>query len=233
MPYKKKTNKRSYNKTNKKSYNKTNNKSYNKTNNKTNKKSYKKTNKKSYKKTNKRSYRKTNKKSYKNYKTSSHYYPVIIREFSPVINPLIKRDINTYFELQREEGDGNCLFRALSRQTFGSPEFYMNVREDICDYLDIHRYLVEPDIDSETYITNMRKDKTWGGESEIIAYSNIIKRSIKIYTEPHTNDISYYSEKFRFVNPIYLLYRGRNHYDSLIKRENISDEQLPLTTSRT
>jgi len=227
MPYKKKTNKRTYKKSNKRTYKKTN------------KRTYKKTNKRTYKKTNKRSYKKTNKRSYK--KTNPYFKHDVNLVIKPDVNPVIKhdvkpdvyRDLNTYFELHKEEGDGNCLFRALSRQTFGSPEFYMNVREEICDYLNTHPYLVEPDKDPETYITNMRKDKTWGGEPEIIAYSNMLKRPIKIYTEPHTNDISYYTKTFSFLNPIYLLHKGGNHYDSLLRREHISDEQVPLTTSRT
>jgi hypothetical protein len=35
-----------------------------------------------------------------------------------------------------EEALGNCLFRALSRALYNNPEFYNNVRQTICDYLE-------------------------------------------------------------------------------------------------
>ena len=34
-----------------------------------------------------------------------------------------------------EESDGNCLFRALSRGFFGSPEFHGEIRKSIWDYI--------------------------------------------------------------------------------------------------
>ena len=34
-----------------------------------------------------------------------------------------------------EEAHGNCLFRALSRECFGSPEFHVEIRESIWDYI--------------------------------------------------------------------------------------------------
>ena len=35
------------------------------------------------------------------------------------------------FDIIEEESDGNCLFRALSRGCFGSPDYHFDVRESI------------------------------------------------------------------------------------------------------
>ena len=39
------------------------------------------------------------------------------------------------FDIIEEESDGNCLFRALSRRCFGSPDYHFDIRESIWDYI--------------------------------------------------------------------------------------------------
>lgn len=41
-------------------------------------------------------------------------------------------------------GDGNCLFRALSDQYYGSPSLHLKLREEICDWIEDHRQRYEP-----------------------------------------------------------------------------------------
>lgn len=35
-------------------------------------------------------------------------------------------------------GDGNCLFRALCDQLYGSPKEHLVLRREICDWMDAH-----------------------------------------------------------------------------------------------
>ena len=39
------------------------------------------------------------------------------------------------FDIIKEESDGNCMFRALSRGWFGTPLCHNKIRESICDYI--------------------------------------------------------------------------------------------------
>ena len=42
------------------------------------------------------------------------------------------------FDLIKEESDGNCMFRALSRGWFGTPLYHNKIRKSICDYITYH-----------------------------------------------------------------------------------------------
>lgn len=46
-------------------------------------------------------------------------------------------------------GDGNCLFRALSDQLYGSPSRHAQLRQDICDWIEGHKTRYEPFVDDE------------------------------------------------------------------------------------
>ena len=43
------------------------------------------------------------------------------------------------FDIMEEESDGNCLFRAISRGCFESPDCYFGIRESIWDYIFYNR----------------------------------------------------------------------------------------------
>ena len=42
------------------------------------------------------------------------------------------------FDIIKEESDGNCMFRALSRGWFGTSLYHNKIRESICDYITYH-----------------------------------------------------------------------------------------------
>ena len=39
------------------------------------------------------------------------------------------------FDIYNEDGDSNCLFRAISRLTYGAPDHHKEIRETVCDYI--------------------------------------------------------------------------------------------------
>jgi hypothetical protein len=54
-------------------------------------------------------------------------------------------------------GDGNCLFRALSDQYYGSDSKHAQVRQDICDWIATHHSRYAPFVDDERGIqTHLR-----------------------------------------------------------------------------
>ena len=39
------------------------------------------------------------------------------------------------FDIYNENGDGNSLFRAISRLTYGTPDHHKEIREAVCNYI--------------------------------------------------------------------------------------------------
>ncbi|KAJ3763516.1 hypothetical protein EV360DRAFT_91809 [Lentinula raphanica] len=93
-------------------------------------------------------------------------------------------------------GDGNCLFRALSDQYYGSPSRHVEVRREICDFIEAHpeRYEGFVDVDEfgdsgvrkgkggglSAYVAGMRQNATYGGHMELSAFAHLTKRNIKV-----------------------------------------------------
>ncbi|KIK65113.1 hypothetical protein GYMLUDRAFT_39497 [Collybiopsis luxurians FD-317 M1] len=93
-------------------------------------------------------------------------------------------------------GDGNCLFRALSDQYYGSPSRHDQVRREICDFIETHpeRYEGFVDVDEfgdsgvrkgkggglAAYVAGMRQNATYGGHMELSAFAHLTKRNIKV-----------------------------------------------------
>ena len=46
-------------------------------------------------------------------------------------------------------GDGNCLFRALSDQLYGTPSYHLKLRKEICDWIEAHKERYEPFVEDE------------------------------------------------------------------------------------
>jgi OTU-like cysteine protease len=104
---------------------------------------------------------------------------------------------------------GNCLFRALSDQLYNTTERHDNIRQTVVGYLRTNRAHFEPfvlanveenlirsqpttrssrsrkfGIDQdpfETYLENMAKPNTWGGEIEITAFCEVFDRDVLIH----------------------------------------------------
>ncbi|KAJ3929538.1 MAG: hypothetical protein NXY57DRAFT_899912 [Lentinula lateritia] len=81
-------------------------------------------------------------------------------------------------------GDGNCLFRALSDQHYGSPSRHVEVRREICDFIEAHPERYEGFVDKgsglSAYVAGMRQNATYGGHMELSAFAHLTKRNIKV-----------------------------------------------------
>ncbi|KAI6002467.1 hypothetical protein F5J12DRAFT_841232 [Pisolithus orientalis] len=81
-------------------------------------------------------------------------------------------------------GDGNCLFRALSDQLYGSPSHHMQLRRDICDWIEHHRQRYEPFCEDErglnVHLECMRQQGTYGGHLELSAFAHFARRNVKV-----------------------------------------------------
>lgn len=81
-------------------------------------------------------------------------------------------------------GDGNCLFRALSDQLYGSPSKHAQLRQDICNYIVKHKSRYEPFVEDErgldAHIRCMKENGTYGGHMELSAFAHMVKRDVKV-----------------------------------------------------
>ncbi|TPX30404.1 hypothetical protein SmJEL517_g06032 [Synchytrium microbalum] len=72
-------------------------------------------------------------------------------------------------------GDGNCLFRSLSDQIYGSPVEHFNIRTRVVQHIRQNRVLYEPFLAIEeeggfdAHVSRMGRDGCYGGNHEIVA----------------------------------------------------------------
>ncbi|GAA6011467.1 hypothetical protein JCM10207_002629 [Rhodosporidiobolus poonsookiae] len=85
-------------------------------------------------------------------------------------------------------GDGNCLFRALSDQLYGSPSMHLAIRHEICDYLSAnpekYRFFIDEDSVKggfDGHVREMRQPGTYGTNIELSAFVARYRRPVKVY----------------------------------------------------
>ena len=133
------------------------------------------------------------------------------------------------FEIREVSGDGNCLFRAISDQIYGTDKYYEIIREKCMDYLEVQKkffqFFVEGNFDE--YIKEKRKSGVWGDDIELEALSEIYNRPIEIYsgtTVPlkcfHEDTKKFLYKEGTVTAPIRLSYHGSKHYNSVIPLHN-------------
>ncbi|KAI8891986.1 hypothetical protein BC833DRAFT_626265 [Globomyces pollinis-pini] len=118
-------------------------------------------------------------------------------------------------ELVEIQGDGNCLFRAISDQLNGSSNEHANIRADICNHIDISRDLYQPfmEEDFDKYLNRMRKLGVYGGNLELVAASRLFK--VKIAVHQLQQDIWIISDSDENENTIHIAYHSWEHYSSI------------------
>lgn len=114
----------------------------------------------------------------------------------------------------------NCLFDALSAYT--RYDGYQ-MRALICDYLAKDPVLAEGGIRAShlaeldarnlrSYVKKMRNPMTWGGETEILAFTNMFKCRVWVHT--HGMKPLEYVPLQPYKHTIHVFYTG-NHYEIL------------------
>lgn len=86
-------------------------------------------------------------------------------------------------------GDGNCLFRSLSDQIFGTDAHHRKLRQEVCEYIEQHseffrNFFTTKDGDTlENHLEAMRELGTYGGNHELVAFANKYNVDIRIYQD--------------------------------------------------
>merc|ERR1719424_1470081 len=124
------------------------------------------------------------------------------------------------------DDDGNCQFRALAQQLYGSEEFHGSVRRDAVAHMrreaEFFGAMFEP-ADFEAYLSDMRRSKTWGDELTLRAVADAL--GCVVHVVP-SNEANWYLQYVPAAPPtesaekleekhVFLTYVAPVHYDAL------------------
>ena len=88
-------------------------------------------------------------------------------------------------------GDGNCLFRALSKAITGVEDYHSHLRKTIAEFESDNCTLFKPihevilSTNFETHIKNIKKLYIWGTTTEIIAAATLFQVEVYVATDSY------------------------------------------------
>ena len=116
--------------------------------------------------------------------------------------------------------DGNCQFRALSWQLYGTQNLHGTVREDVVKWMRNNASSFMPYFDGksefEAYLKQMSRNRTWGDELTVRAACDLHRRKVHIITtEENYWYLSYVPEGEHSEGHIFLTYISPIHYNTV------------------
>ncbi|GIL49542.1 hypothetical protein Vafri_5896 [Volvox africanus] len=140
----------------------------------------------------------------------------------PVVSADRQRLLTTlrqYDLLEREvAGDGNCQFRALSDQLYGTPEYHASVRQAVVNTLRDRASSYSCYVPGEygPYCTSMAKSGTWGDHVTLQAAADHFGLRIMVVTSFFESPVIYIEPAAtRSPRTLYLSFWAEVHYNSL------------------
>lgn len=120
--------------------------------------------------------------------------------------------------------DGNCLYRAVSKATYGEQSMHSELREctvhHIADHLDEFSPIIEGDVGE--FLINAAQDGVWAGYPELLAMSQMLNVNIYLTTggstaSPTVSTMMHYLGEEDLTKPaIWLSWLCTGHYDVLL-----------------
>ncbi|XP_061569335.1 OTU domain-containing protein 1 [Cololabis saira] len=122
--------------------------------------------------------------------------------------------------------DGNCLYRAVCKATYGDQARHGELREQtvhhIADHLDEFNPIIEGDVGE--FLINAAQDSAWAGYPELLAMSQMLNVNIHLTTggsleSPTVSTmIHYLGEEDASKPAIWLSWLSNGHYDVILNR---------------
>lgn len=122
--------------------------------------------------------------------------------------------------------DGNCLYRAVCKATYGDQSRHGELREQtvhhIADHLDEFNPIIEGDVGE--FLINAAQDGTWAGYPELLAMSQMLNVNIHLTTggsleSPTVSTMVHYlGEEDASKAAIWLSWLSNGHYDVLLDK---------------
>jgi hypothetical protein len=138
------------------------------------------------------------------------------------VSEAFRRDLKKQgLEIVEQEGDGNCLFRAVSLQVYGDSSMHEDVRQQCLDFMarDVEhfgQFVVGEDFGA--YIARKRQDGVHGNHTEIQAVSELFNRPVEVFTPASAaKPLNIFHAEYKTADaPIRLSYHDGNHYNAVI-----------------
>eukprot|EP00933_Yihiella_yeosuensis_P073086 TRINITY_DN8165_c0_g2_i1.p1 TRINITY_DN8165_c0_g2~~TRINITY_DN8165_c0_g2_i1.p1 ORF type:complete len:190 (-),score=26.30 TRINITY_DN8165_c0_g2_i1:22-591(-) len=115
-------------------------------------------------------------------------------------------------------GDGNCQFRALADQLYGSQDHHASVREQVVDQLESFSERYQGFVPGKfaDYVQEMAKDGTWGDHVTLQAVADALGVRIHVLTD-HLSDafIEVVPREQKSSKVLKLSFWAEVHYNSL------------------
>jgi len=149
------------------------------------------------------------------------------KKYEKLENDLVTRGLKIY----QVSDDGNCLFRALSYQLYGTVDLYATVREKIISYMRSARehydnFLTE---DFDSYLAKMSCDGEYGTNLEVQACVESFQRPIEVYSdEAGAEPLNIFQGNHFLQKPLRVSYHRGNHYNAVVPIES-EDSVIPPT----
>ncbi|KAG0232862.1 hypothetical protein BGW42_007871 [Actinomortierella wolfii] len=126
-------------------------------------------------------------------------------------------------QLKDTLGDGNCLFRALADQYTGSDAEHYRLRQEVCDYIEEHADHFKLFLDNQTveaHVAQMRRNATYGGNVELVAFARLKRVDIRVYQPGYVFVIEGVDVKKEGSTPgqrpmLHIAYHSWEHYSSI------------------
>jgi hypothetical protein len=123
-------------------------------------------------------------------------------------------------EIRQQEGDGNCLFRAVSFQVYGDANMHMDVRQQCLDHMakdEAHFAHFVEDEDFSAYIKRKRQEGVHGNNPEIQAISELFNRPVEVFTPDNgASPLNIFQADYKTSElPIRLSY-AESHYNAVV-----------------
>ena len=121
----------------------------------------------------------------------------------------------------KSEDDGNCQFRSLSNELYGTQDFHYAIRIKVCEFMKEHVNDFSPFIgtidDFNDYIEKMMMNRTWGDELTLRAASDIFGTKIHVITTEKEHYVLHYnpSTTSKTNRQLFLSYISPIHYNTV------------------
>lgn len=122
--------------------------------------------------------------------------------------------------------DGNCLYRAVCKATYGDQTRHGELREQtvhhIADHLDEFNPIIEGDVGE--FLINAAQDGAWAGYPELLAMSQMLNVNIHLTTGGSSESptvstmVHYLGEEDASKPAIWLSWLSNGHYDVVLGR---------------
>ncbi|DAZ97259.1 TPA: LOW QUALITY PROTEIN: hypothetical protein N0F65_009310 [Lagenidium giganteum] len=143
------------------------------------------------------------------------------------------------WRIVRVQADGNCLFRALSDQLYGSEIFHEDVRKRVVGYIEREARFFQPFVENEKavetvaqYCRRMSRDGEWGGNPELFAAARLFTIELVIHQGPMRRLRITSESDVAPCRTLHLLYRD-HHYDSLHDKDEGHEQSTSGSTGPT